>query len=203
MRTISGPAGLLLGPKVVALPWIPYSYAFLFAGVILLNHRNMLLLAHFHREAFRKIPNLGFSCRSSGLESFDYDSITLIFATRLENFCEIFFWFTFAHFVFYDLTWSSWLNSNKKKTDFCIDFYILHLLRYSPATNSISGVLQLTKLILFFIWFWDLPIIVSIRFPSLLYRHMKLFVCEHKNIINNSLCVCVWYIHLKTTWKLT
>ena len=104
LRTISSPAGLLFGPKLVALPLIPYSYAFLFAGVILLNHGNMLLLAHFHREVFRKIPNLGFSCRSGGLEPFDYDSITLIFGTRLENFLRrIFIWFKSAHFVFYEL----------------------------------------------------------------------------------------------------
>ena len=109
LRTISGPAGLLFGPKVVALPLIPYSYAFLFAGVILLNHGNMLLLMHFHREAFRKIPNLGFSCRSSGLESFDYNSIILIFATRLENFCDKFSFGSHLH-IFYFMTWRDWVD---------------------------------------------------------------------------------------------
>ena len=101
LRTIRSPAGLLFGPKVVALPLIPYSYSFLFAGVILLNHGNMLLLVHFHREAFKKIPNLGFSCRSSGLESFDYDSITLIFATRLENFCDEFSFGSHLHILYF------------------------------------------------------------------------------------------------------
>ena len=149
LRTISSPAGLLFGPKVVALPLIPYSYAFLFAGVVLLNHGNMLLLVHFHREAFRKIPNLEFSCRSGGLESFDYIDYIDFCHAPWKFLRQIFIWFTFAHFVFYDLTWSSRLDSNKKRTDFCIHFYILHLLRYSPVTNSISGVLQLTKLILF------------------------------------------------------
>ena len=109
LRTISGPAGLLFGPKVVALPLIPYSYAFLFAGVTLLNCGNMLLLVHFHREAFWKIPNLGFSCRSSGLESFDYDSITLIFTKRLENFCDKFSFGSHLH-ILYFMTWRDWVD---------------------------------------------------------------------------------------------
>ena len=101
LRTISGPAGLLFGPKVVSLPLIAYFYACLFAGVILLNHGNMLLIVHFHREAFRKIPNLRFSCRSSGLESFDYNSITLISATRNEHFCDEFSFGSHLHILYF------------------------------------------------------------------------------------------------------
>ena len=113
LRMLSSPSGLLFASKVVALPLIPYSYTFLLAKAILSNEWNMLLLVHFHREAFRKIPNLGFSCRNGGLESSDYDSITLLLSRALKFFVRNLHWVHICAFRI--LTWRDWVDWNQTR----------------------------------------------------------------------------------------